>query len=211
MRILVICDDRWHPASVVREGLTPLAGAGFSFDFVERANDWSAEAMGEYPLVLFTKANNAAADDETPWVDEKVEQAFVHYVQRGGGLLVVHSGTAGYRETTTLRALFGGVFTRHPKQCPVEVQPLKGHPLCRDSAAFKLVDEHYFMELDDEGADVFMQTQSEHGTQPGGWTRSKGRGKVCVLSPGHNLEVWLHPSYQALLSNAIHFCAPESQ
>ena len=67
------------------------------------------------------------------------------------------------------------------------------------------------MELDDEGADVFMQTQSEHGIQPGGWTRSEGRGKVCVLSPGHNVEVWLHHSYQALLSNALHFCAPVSQ
>ena len=66
------------------------------------------------------------------------------------------------------------------------------------------------MELDDEGADVFMQTQSEHGIQPGGWTRSEGRGKVCVLSPGHNVEVWLHHSYQALLSNALHFCAPVS-
>ena len=53
-----------------------------------------------------------------------------------------------------------------------------------------------------------MTTQSEHGTQPGGWTRSEGRGKVCVLSPGHKVEVWLHPSYQALLKNALLFCAP---
>lgn len=211
MRVLVICDDRWHPARVPREGLVPLNNEGFSFDFIERASDWSAEKMAEYPLVLFTKANNAAADDETPWVDEDVEKAFVNYVRGGGGLLVVHSGTAGYRETKALRALFGGVFTGHPKQCPVEVQPQQGHPLCRDSAAFELVDEHYFMELDDESADVFVQTQSEHGTQPGGWTRNEGRGKVCVLSPGHNVEVWLHPSYQALLKNAIHFCAPAPQ
>jgi uncharacterized protein len=26
------------------------------------------------------------------------------------------------------------------------------------------------------------------------------------LTPGHNLEVWLHPSYQALLLNTLRWC-----
>ena len=52
------------------------------------------------------------------------------------------------------------------------------------------------MLLDDTEADVFMTATSEHGTQPGGWTRTEGAGRVCMLTPGHNVEVWLHPSYQ---------------
>ncbi|CAN5509301.1 hypothetical protein BH10CHL1_BH10CHL1_18130 [soil metagenome] len=47
---------------------------------------------------------------------------------------------------------------------------------------------------------------SRHGTQPGGWTRLEGDGRVCVLTPGHNLEVWLDPSYQILLGNALRWC-----
>lgn len=208
MRILVICDDYWHPAAVPREGLALLANDDMHFDFIEDAADWSAARMSTYPVVLFTKSNDVSSQDRTEWVDGAVERAFVDFVRQGGGLLAVHSGTAGYSETPALRALLGGIFTNHPKQCPVEVQLRDGHPLCQDSTPFTQIDEHYFMELDDSQADVFMTTQSEHGTQPGGWTRSEGRGKVCVLSPGHKVEVWLHPSYQALLKNALLFCAP---
>jgi type 1 glutamine amidotransferase len=43
--------------------------------------------------------------------------------------------------------------------------------------------------------------------QPAGWTRAEGAGRVCVLTPGHNLEVWLHPEFQKLLLNACRWTA----
>ena len=89
----------------------------------------------------------------------------------------------------------------------VTVEPLGGHPLTAGSGPFTLVDEHYMMELDDTGADVYVTTTSEHGTQPGGWTRTEGEGRVCVLTPGHNVEVWGHPSFQALLTNGLRWCS----
>ena len=137
----------------------------------------------------------------------EAEQAFLEFVRSGKGLLVVHSGSAGYKETPVLRALMGGVFDHHPKQCPVTVEPKPGHPLTAGSETFTLMDEHYHMLFDDAKADLFLTTTSEHGTQPGGWTRLEGEGRVCMLTPGHNVEVWLHPSYQVLLGNALRWCA----
>jgi type 1 glutamine amidotransferase len=119
----------------------------------------------------------------------------------------VHSGSAGYKETPVLRALMGGVFDHHPPQCEVTVEPVEGHPLTAGSAPFTVKDEHYHMLLDDAGADLFLTTTSEHGTQPGGWTRTEGAGRVCMLTPGHNVEVWLEPSFQILLGNALRWCA----
>jgi uncharacterized protein len=206
MRVLVLCDDRWHPASTPRQGLEPLMNADFEFDFIENAGDWSAARMGEYPLVMLTKSNDVSSIDQTDWATDQVEQVFIDYVRRGGGLLIVHSGTAGYKETLQLRALMGGVFAHHLQQCPVTAEPQEGHPLTLGSASFTLKDEHYFMELDDTRADVFMTTTSEHGTQPGGWTRTEGKGRVCVLTPGHTVEVWQHSAYQALLRNALLWC-----
>ena len=52
-----------------------------------------------------------------------------------------------------------------------------------------------------------MSPAAEHGVQPGGWRRNEGKGRVCVLTPGHNLEIWQHPSYQKLLLNSIHWCS----
>ena len=98
----------------------------------------------------------------------------------------------------------------HPAQCPVTVEPVAGHPLTQGSVRFTAKDEHYFMALDDTQADVFLTTTSEHGTQPAGWTRTEGGGRVCVLTPGHNVEVWLHPAYQALIRNGLHWCGKVS-
>ena len=207
MRILVLCDDRWHPAHVVRKGLTGLEDYGFEYDCMEDAKQWTAEQMATYPAVILSKSNNISSENESPWMTESVQQAFLSYVRSGNGLLAVHSGTAGYEQTAVLRALLGGVFREHPDQCPVTVEPLADHPLSAGSESFTLVDEHYQMHLDDQQAEVFLMTKSQHGSQPGGWRRYEGDGRVCVLTPGHNLEVWQHPAYQRLLLNALRWCS----
>ncbi len=206
MRALVICDDYWHPASTACQGLGELRRCGFEFDWLENAGGGSAERMREYPLVLLAKSDEVSSTDRRQWVNEKVRRAFVDYVRQGNGLLAVHSGTV-YGDVPTMRALIGGAFVSHPQQCPVTVEPLEGHLLTAGITPFTVVDEHYFMELDDAGADLFLTTTSEHGTQPGGWIRSEGEGRVCVLTPGHNVEVWRHPSFQALLCNALRWCS----
>ena len=206
MRVLVVCDDYYHPARTPRSGLAPLEGNDFAFDWIENAADWSAERMAGYPVVLLAKGGNVSSTDRTPWVTDEVQQAFADYVRKGNGLLVVHSGSADLDGKPVLRALIGGAFITHPHQCPVTMEPRPGHRLTVGSAPFTLVDEHYFMALDDARADLFMTTTSEHGTRAGGWTRTEGAGRVCVLSPGHNVPIWLHPSFQALLRNALQWC-----
>ena len=206
MKTLVLCDDYWHPARVPREGLSLLIDKGFTFDWIEDARAWSAERMAAYPLVILTKSNHVSSADKSGWMTKEVESAFAEYVRKGNGLLAIHSGTADYQEKIILRNLLGGVFTHHPEQCAVTMELQTNHPLTMDIPPFTVKDEHYFMAMDDSQADVFMTTRSEHGQQPAGWRRTEGAGRVAVLTPGHNLEVWLHPSYQSLLLNTLRWC-----
>lgn len=211
MQTLVLCDDYWHPARVPREGLSGLKDQGFAFDWIEDARDWSAERMAAYSLVILTKSNHISSSDRSGWMTDDAQSAFADYVRKGNGLLAIHSGTADYQEMTVLRSLLGGVFTHHPEQCAVTVEPRTSHLLTTGIAPFTVKDEHYFMAMYDHEADVFLTTRSEHGEQPAGWRRSEGAGRVAVLTPGHNLEVWLHPSYQALMLNALRWCGGISQ
>jgi len=153
-----------------------------------------------------TKSNHVSSVDKTGWMTEAVQTSFVEYVYKGNGLLAIHSGTADYQEKTILRSLLGGVFTHHPEQCEVKMEPKANHPLTNGMSPFTVKDEHYFMAMYDSEADVFMTSHSEHGEQPAGWRRTEGAGRVAVLTPGHNLEVWLHPLYQTLLLNALRWC-----
>jgi type 1 glutamine amidotransferase len=208
-KILVLCDDYWHPAKTPRAGLTQLAGehAENAFDWMEDAGHWPAFNLHDYPLVILTKSNNVSSQDKAHWMTDEVQQALLNYVQQGGSLLVVHSGTADYKETPVLRALLGGVFDMHPPQCMVTVEAIQMNELTAGVAPFTLKDEHYFMTMSDTPVDIFLSATSEHGTQPAGWRRTEGQGQVVVLTPGHNVEVWLHPGFQTLLRNAARACA----
>lgn len=209
MRVLVLCDDKYHPAQTVRQGLAGLEKVGYELDWIEDARNWRAGQLSAYPVTILSKSNHTSSQDETPWMTEEVQAAFVDYVRGGHGLLAIHSGTAGYQETPVMRALLGGVFLQHPPQCPVTITPRPGHPISTGSAPFTLQDEHYFMALDDRRAEVFLVTASEHGEQPGGWTRREGAGRVCVLTPGHNLTLWQHPIFQILIVNALRWCTKQ--
>jgi type 1 glutamine amidotransferase len=206
VQILVCCDDKWHPAEIPRTGLAPLAEQGFVFDWLEDGAAWSTVDLTKYAAVILVKANNISPSDPTPWMTEAVQADLWRYVQTGKGLLALHSGTAGYKEATQLRALLGGVFLNHPAQCLVTVEP-SAHPLTSGVEPFTEKDEHYFMAVDDPAVDIFLHSRSEHGVQPAGWRRREGAGRVCVLTPGHNLPVWLQPAYQRLLLNTLQWCA----
>jgi trehalose utilization protein len=82
-----------------------------------------------------------------------------------------------------------------------------GHPLTQGVAPFTATDEHYFIDMAAGPADVFLTGASRHGTLPAGWARTEGQGRVCVLTPGHNLDVWLDPNFQRLLANGLNWCA----
>jgi type 1 glutamine amidotransferase len=209
MKILVLCDDHWHPASVVRSGLQDLVAHDFHFVWIEDAKAWSPQLMDSFPVILLSKSNNVSSGDQAAWMTPEAAQAFVDYVRQGGGLLAVHSGLAGYQDVPGIRTLLGGVFAHHPEQCPVTITPRPGHWLAEGAEPFTLKDEHYHMTMNDGEVDVFMTTESLHGSQPGGWRRAEGLGRVVVLTPGHNLEVWQHPAYQKILSNALRWVGQE--
>jgi uncharacterized protein len=210
MQILVLCGDAWHPSEIPRKGLNALARGDFAFDWIEDVRGWTPEDMKAYPLVILTKSDQTSATDKTSWMTDTVQAAFLENVQNGQGLLAIHSGTAEYEQKPVIRGLLGGVFLHHPEQCLVTLNPNPHHSLCKGAAPFTCKDEHYFMALDDTHADVFMTTSSSNGEQPGGWRRKCGLGRVAVLTPGHNFDVWLHPSYQALLDNALRWCIKAS-
>lgn len=211
MRTWVMCDDNYHPASTVIAGLEPLRQAGYAFDFSLTAADWAADKLDSYPLLILSKSNRVSATMENEWMTEAVEQALSAYIEQGGGLLVLHSGTVGYGASERLMKLIGGVFTHHPEKCPVKLTPVSGHPITAglpELAPFTVWDEHYFIQpAASVSVECFLTSSSEHGSQPAGWTLSHGNGRVCVLTPGHLLDVWLHPGYQELLRRSMAWCA----
>lgn len=207
MLVGVICDDRWHPAEIVREGVSGIGTDDVEWEFVLDTMAWKTADLDRFDAILLTKSNCRSKEDPSPWLDGEMQRAFVEYVERGRGLLVVHSGTVGYADEIVLRNLVGGVFVRHPEPCAVTIEVIGNSEVSGpDRPCFTVQDEHYIMQMFAIDRTVFMTSTSPHGVQPAGWTRRQGRGRVCVLTPGHTRDVWTHPEYRRLLTRAVDWC-----
>jgi uncharacterized protein len=183
--------------------LSALSEPRFTFEFIADGSEWSPALVTAFSSVVIAKANHRSSTDQQPWLTINSQPAIREYVQGGGGLLVVHGGTSGYDSLAKMRGVTGGAFISHSEQCTVTFEPKPGHPLTAGVNAFAAKDEHYVVALDDPQAEVFLESASENGVQPAGWARAEGKGRVCVLTPGHNVEVWLHPQFQTLLRNGL--------
>ena len=226
MRALLICDDYWHPGKIPIDGVAPLAEQGYQFNIISDAKDFGPKTLFDYPVVLMCKSDNVSQEDRASWKTEEVQQAFVSYVENGGGLIAVHSGIIAGKEIGALDRLIGCRFTFHPQACPVTVQPIKPHPVVEGVGMFCEVDEHYRINIIAPDADVIMASYSpaqgevdkyeeEPGNNtpawicPAGYVRSQGKGRVCVLTTGHLLPAWLNPHFQKTLVNALQWCSGE--
>ncbi|MDO5424088.1 MAG: ThuA domain-containing protein [Eubacteriales bacterium] len=219
-KILVLCDDVWHPAEVVKRGMRPLAGQEYELDFVEDAKDiLTPEMLEEYPLIICCKSNQLSAANVSPWFQEGITEVMAEdlrtYVERGGAFLSAHAGNAFTGEKKEEKAyldLVGNRFVSHPPRCEVTLKKVKEHPILEGVAeTFSVRDEHYRIEMLAEDAEVFLHSVSEAGgVQAAGYTRNIGKGRLCVLTPGHILAVWQNPEFGKMFRNAIKWCLGEN-
>ena len=213
MKILVLCDDKWHPAEVVEKGMAFLTEEGFELDFVKDAKDiLTPEMLRRYPLIVNAKGNVLNCGNDAPWFDDGVTEVgpkeLKSYVEQGGGFLSIHSGNSFTAEECREYTEFvGNSFVTHPARCEVKVHVEREHPVTEGVSDFTIRDEHYQLAHLAEDILPLLTTRSETGgNQMGGYVRMVGKGRRCVLAPGHILSVWENPEFRKLIRNAIRWC-----
>ena len=212
MRVLLLCDDRYHPGQVPTDGIAPLQDK-FEFDIITDVENFDHMCLADYQVIMLSKSDHVSSTNLSPWKTDAMQQAFVDYVENGGGLVVVHSGTVAGDNVGALAHLIGCRFTFHPKDCPVIIQPVKPHPITEGVEAFCEMDEHYHIEILTDDIDVLIaayadqQDNTPAAILTSGYVRKQGKGRVCVLTPGHYLSVWLNANFQRTLENALRWCA----
>ncbi len=211
-KVLLVCDDVWHPAEVIERGLKAMDREELEFDPVKTAKDILSPAfVRRYDTLVICSGAAINAANSNPWFEPKVTEfgpeEIRDYVKNGGGLVVVHAGlTIGgcdhpvpaYTETV------GSVFLGHPPREMTHVHIAKKNAITEGVEDFSERDEHYRINVSAENAEPFLETVSEHGGSCiSGYTRTFGKGRVAVLTPGHTLAVWEIINFQKLFKNAI--------
>ena len=224
MRVLLLCDDYWHPGQIPVDGVSPLKEQGFHFDIIKNASEFKPDMLSGYPVVILSKCDESTPDEKKSWKTVAVQEAFIDYVENGGGLLIIHTGLVAGENTKALDLLIGSRFTFHPNDCPVTVQPVKPHPVTDGVEMFCEIDEHYRLDIIADDIDILMASYSapqgeekKYGDDPyhnssawigaAGYVRTQGKGRVCALTPGHHLHVWHNPQFQRVIENALRWCS----
>ncbi len=212
MKILLLCDDQWHPGETVVRGLRFLCEAGHTVDTVMDAKDIvDEELLRTNDAVIIAKGNALTSGNYTaPWFEDGVTcigpEEYRKYVEEGGSVLALHAGTTFQPDTCPGMTDFLGVrFVTHPRQCPVRFHVTDAsHPIMAGVEDFTFPqDEHYQLEVLGGDLEAFAETSSAAGTFPAGLTRTMGKGKLCILTPGHNAFTLQCPGYRKVVLNAL--------
>ena len=223
MRVLLICDEHYHPGDVPIEGLAALKEKA-QFDIVKDGKAFKPDILSDYAVVILCKSDEASPEDRSSWKTAEIQQAFINYVESGGGLLVIHSGTVPGDDTGAMDQLVGSKFIYHPNGVPVTVEAIKPHPVTEGVEMFCEEDEHYHMQILADDVDILMASYAPaqgspekykeepyHNSPakicPCGYVRSQGKGRVCVFTPGHTAAVWRNQNFLRVIDNALHWCA----
>lgn len=212
MKVLLICDDIWHPAEIIERGLKSMDWEEMEFDIVKTAKDvLSPEFVRRYDVLVNCHGSSINASNSNPWFEPTVTEfgpeEFRDYVAAGGALVVVHSGlTVGGRNhpQPAYTEVVGSYFLGHPLREMTHVQITQKNEITAGVEDFSERDEHYQIAVTAKDIEPFMKTTSEHGgTFISGYRRTFGKGRVVALTPGHTLAVWVNPNFQKLFKNAI--------
>lgn len=216
MKVLFIYDDIWHPLDVIERGLATFDDRIKEYDFnkVITAKDiLTPEFVKDYPVIISAKGNSINAANVAPWfepgVTEFMPSDLKAYIENGGGFFSLHASNTFMKDSCPeMVDLVGCSYVTHPPRCMTHVYPVSDHPINKGVEAFDERDEHYILDYNKDDMDVFLHSSSEAGgDRIAGYTRFIGKGRLCVLTPGHNLAFWMNKNFQTLFMNAIDWCA----
>lgn len=188
------------------------AGAGAGNIEVARAWNWPTAEQ-------FASADVIVAFCYLAWTDDHKRQ-LKQYLERGGGLVLIHSATwTKPKADADVAALVGvGGFTRY-RHGPMQVEiTATGHPICCGlPPKLSFLDEPYWpptpplvgkrvtaLAVSREKTDA---TGEQTSPQPMFWTCPSGRGRVFGCVPGHYTWTFDDPWFRLLLLRGIAWTA----
>jgi len=217
MKILLLVDDLFHPGEVPEKGFVFLKD---EVNIIYDALNFDFDSLSDYHVVIVSKSHKRTKEDAQGWKTQEVQDKLVKYVENGGGLLINHSATVADPENETFHQLIGCRFAYHPAPNPVTIAPVKPHPITEGVNLFTEIDEMYNLEIlaDDINiiAAAYAPPQGEvakYKSEPyfnapasisaAVYTREVGKGRICVLTPGHFPKVFANPEFIKLAKNAV--------
>lgn len=211
--------DGHQPVEATNLFIPFLEASGFTVDVHESPAPYAdADYMANVDLVVQCNTMNTIEPDQFWGLRRAIEA--------GTGMAGWHGGIAdSYRNTSDYLHLIGGQFACHPGKHPDECRgeqddnyvpytvnvTVPEHPIMVGITDFDLVTEQYWVLADDYSDVLATTTQKVRAwdpwhrevTSPAVWTRSWGKGRIFVATPGHHVDILEDPNVNTIVKRGM--------
>ena len=219
LKVLFLGDPGGHhlPNMKAKQILPHLARTGIDLFYTDDAASLNSAGLKQYNTLIFYHNQGDISTDQI--------NALTSYVRDGGGLVVLHSASAGFQNSEEYIRLVGASFKSHATGVFTPTTVQSNHPVMRGVPAITAWDETYLHTKINPDMTVLAVRKENGHDEPWTWVRSYGKGRVFYTASGHgqrpgtrppdvagareiapqNAEnnVWAHAGFQKLVENAV--------
>jgi uncharacterized protein len=219
LKVLFLGDPGGHhlPNMKAKEILPSLARAGVDLFYTDDAKELNANTLKQYNSLIFYHNQGDISPDQI--------NALLGYVRDGGGLVVLHSASAGFQNSEEYIRLVGASFKSHATGVFTPTTVLPNHPVMRGVPAITAWDETYLHTKINPDMTVLAVRKEGTHEEPWTWVRTYGKGRIFYTASGHGQRpgtrpqevagarqveretaennVWVNPGFQKLVENAV--------
>jgi type 1 glutamine amidotransferase len=215
-RVLVVtaaAGFRHSSIPVAQEALRLLGARSRQYDTIltDDLDELSAGPLRRYRAVVF-----ALTSGELP-LSAAQKAAVIRFVQRGGGLVGVHSATDSLYNYPPYGRMLGAYFRDHPYTTGVLMVEGPRHPATAGMPErFPVSEELYRFQSDPRATGARVILRLDPATVPGAapgedlplaWCAARGRGRAVYTAPGHFDSTWRSGWFRRHLDGAIAWAA----
>lgn len=204
-------DDPWHPYAETSARLASLvAAAGFEVEVREDVDVALATLGDDVTLLVVNAADpdgpvpDGVQPDAVPAVDEA---AFDTAIDRGIGILAMHSAASSLRDYAAYDRAVGGHWepdvSWHPPFGEAHVHLVGNHPVREGLGDFTVQDERYTALRLHDVIEPIGEHEEDGARHPLIWAREFGRSRLVYDALGHDARSYDSEGHRALIARAL--------
>ena len=170
----------------------------FSITISQDRDLFKAERIAKFDVVMLYTTRVELSPEQ--------EKGLIEFVDKGGGLVSIHSSTSMDMKSDAFWKLVGGRFLKHGAGKFKVKNTGKSHPIVQGMSDFEVTDETYRHTFCPQSKLITLMRRESDG-EPVTWVQYYGRGRVFDTALGHDLRTWSDPNFQQLITRALDWAA----
>ena len=196
-KVLVLCGGGYHDFDACGKVLIDyLSTTGkIKPELIKEKSILSSDALNDYEaIIIYTQGGK---------LTEREENGLLSFVQKGKGLLGIHSASDSFKENKEYIKMLGSEFIGHarPYEFNVYIKD-KTHFISQRLSEFKVFDELYLLKNEPD-INIVLTAHWQGKMVPIAYTKSYGDGRVGYIALGHDIKAFTNHSFQKLVLRGL--------